>query len=182
MEGFNENERKGLIGKIINYFDNGNASLQPANGMGFSAREKKQILLGYFTIEELKQIYNKINECEYKTIFEKINPFLTNDKIEKIFDYLLSWKNTYWGGRDMSDFLCGMLGKIRVRTKAAETKVFNKITNKTNDDLSNMVKKYASLGGNRYKIHRNSRHNTKNKRSRHNKKNKRTKHNTRSKK
>lgn len=34
MEGFNENERRGLIGKIIHYFDNGSPTFQPANGCG----------------------------------------------------------------------------------------------------------------------------------------------------
>jgi hypothetical protein len=156
MEGFNESERKGLIGKIINYFDIGSPSFEPASQWGYNAMEKKQILLEYFKIEELKLIYNKINECENKTTFEKINPFLTNDKIEKIYNYLLSWKNSYWDGGDMSNFLCGMLGKIRERTKEEKTKALAIISDKTNPDISNLVKEYTGLGGKRYKIHRKS--------------------------
>lgn len=157
MDGFKEYERKGLLGKIINYFDMGSPSLQPANEFGYNSLEKKQILLEHFTMEELKQIYNKINECEKKTIFEKVNPFLTNDKIDKIYSYLSSWQNSYWAGKDMTNFLCGMLGRIRDRTKTQQIKALNKIADKTNTDVTNIIKEYSGLGGKRYKTHRKSR-------------------------
>lgn len=66
MQGFNESERKGLIGKIIYYFDNGSPLSGPANQWYYTGAEAKQMLLEYFTIDELKQIYNRINLCEKK--------------------------------------------------------------------------------------------------------------------
>ena len=126
MASFAENERKGLIGKIVNYFDNGSSFLASEYGWGYTAKEKKQILEEYFTIKELKQIYNKINECLPKTIFEKINPMFSDNKIEKIYNYLSLWQLSYWRGEDMSGFLCGTLGKIRVRIKEAQIEAISK--------------------------------------------------------
>lgn len=40
MKGFDESERKGLIGKIIKYFDNGSPSLEPTNEWGITQRKK----------------------------------------------------------------------------------------------------------------------------------------------
>lgn len=156
MSGFDESERKGLIGKIINYFDSGDSHLAPENGWDYTAKEKKQILEEYFKIKELKQIYNKINECLPKTIFEKINPLFSDNKIEKVYNYLALWKSSYWNGEDMSGFLCGTLGKMRVRIKKAQIEAISKISNKTNDNVSNLVKEYSGLGGKIYKISRKS--------------------------
>lgn len=92
-----------------------------------------------------------MNECGNKTTIEKLNPFLTNDKIDKIYDYLLSWKMSYWNGEDMSNFLCGLLEKIRNRTKTEQLKAIAKITDKTNDDVSKIIKDYTGLGGRKYR-------------------------------
>ena len=55
MEGFRENERRGLLGKIIIYFDTGTSSLEPASEWGYSSSQQKQILLEYFTNSRTKR-------------------------------------------------------------------------------------------------------------------------------
>jgi hypothetical protein len=45
----------------------------------------------------------------------------------------------------MSGFLCGLLGRIRSRTKVEQITAFDKITDKTNEDISKRISEY--LGG-----------------------------------
>jgi hypothetical protein len=56
----------------------------------------------------------------------------------------------------MNKNLCGMLGKMRERDNTAQKEAKNKFTNRTDTDVSKLVKEYAGLGGKRYKIHRKS--------------------------
>lgn len=140
-----------LLGKITHYFDIGSSTKTPKNGWFFSNTEKKEILSEHFNNTELKQIYNKINECEKITTTERINPFFTNDKIAKVYDYLNIWKSKYWEYQNMENFLCGLLGKIKTRTKQTQLNAINSIAVKTNNDISNKVKEYVGIGGRRYK-------------------------------
>ena len=115
--GFTESERKGLLGKVINYLDNANMNLYSNDGLiGYSTADYRSQLLTYFTNKELKMILIKIKECEPSSYVDYINIFrntLTDHNINKIWYYLNSWRSAYWNGNNMNNFLCGFLGNLR---------------------------------------------------------------------
>lgn len=114
--GFLETEREGLLGKIIKYLDNASNSLIEYHFTPTDKQIRTNLNL-YFCDNELRTIFNQVHTC---SIFEKsiINHiFLTDWKIRQIYYYLQTWKNVYFNGENMDNFLGGLLKKIRIRRK-----------------------------------------------------------------
>ena len=144
LKNFTETEKRGLLGKIISFFDIRTYYLRDGveyNRQDFTIKRLKT----YFTPDELKFIYKKIMECEKPHfIVEKI-PLLTPFRIYRIFEYLDDWRSEYFKNKDMSGFLCGAVGNIRRRREQTVTDALDIIKNKTNADMKYEIQKY--LGG-----------------------------------
>ena len=89
-------------------------------------------------------LINKINKCQPNTFIN--HSFQNEGNYVKIYDYLMYWRSRYWNKKDMSDFLCGMIGNIRKNhDKIVKSAILN-VADKTNDDVSHLVEGYLKGG------------------------------------
>ena len=58
------------------------------------------------------------------------------------------WRSKYWDNKNMSGFLCGMLGNIRKKREKVENAAILNVSNKTNTDVSQLVQEYLRGGVN----------------------------------
>ena len=117
--GFEEHERKSLLGKIINYFDSSTMlKYQPISmSFDYSINDKKKELSKYFSNYELIMILKRIG-YEEKNIINYMNLFkhnLTNANINKIWHYLYHYRGLYFSNYNLNSFLFGLVGNIRTK-------------------------------------------------------------------
>lgn len=149
LRNFTETERKGLLGKIIKYFNTKQSF--GYRGLHHSSPDfTMKTLEKSFTRKELNIMYEKMMECEEPhSVIESI-PF-TYFKKERILDYLTKWRVKYFRYEDMSEFLCGLVGNIRRRRQEAVSNALNKIEKHTNRDVTGVIKEYIGPKGGKLK-------------------------------
>lgn len=150
MSGFTENERKGLLGKVITYLDTSTMNTYQSSIYGeYAASDIKTELFKYFTIPELAILLKKILECQENDILTmfRINRiyftnYITNSGYNTIFEYLNFWRHKYWNGGNMENFLCGLIGNIRTRKRSVIDKVAKTIKTKYPYDAFLYINEY----------------------------------------
>jgi hypothetical protein len=145
---FREEEKRGLLGKIINLLDNHEFTYRGPESdyerykivgserdpMDFGRNYMMRVFKEYgFTNQELRFLFNKIVECDPKKYYQykdKIreaynsitkSDSLTNSELITIFLYLRHWQFRYRRENNIEDFLCGYLGQMRRQKKERKT-------------------------------------------------------------
>ncbi len=141
LDNFTESEKKGFLGKIIKFFNVRHVYLRDGCEYGYSDFTPKR-LKKYFSPKELKFLYKKIMEHEEPfSIIENI-PVLSDARINRIFFYLYEWRRKYFKNEDMTEFLFGLIGKIRQRKKQTLIYALDEIEIKTNVDMKKEIIKF----------------------------------------
>jgi hypothetical protein len=108
----------------------------------YNNSDKKRAITTIFTKNQFVMLINKINQCQPNTFIN--HSFQNEANSVKIYDYLMQWRLKYWSNEDMSGFLCGMIGNMRKKRKVVMTTVMSYISEKTNNDVINIIEQYLT--------------------------------------
>jgi hypothetical protein len=129
--GFLENECKGPIGKIQQYFNAGESCHQLGIDEVFEYKpENMEKILGhFFEKNEIILMYEKIKEkqsltAKIQTPLTSLKITLTKFIIKTVYYYLENEKQKYWAHKELGDMFGGILRRIRNRTTEAIDEVF----------------------------------------------------------
>ena len=153
MPGFLENERSGLLGKVISYLDTSTMNSYQRIDGEYAVSDIKTELLKYFTNSELDTLLKKILECQQIDIFTifRLNRiyftnYITDSGYKTIFEYLNLWRYIYWNGGDITKFLCGLIENIRTHRRSVIDKVSTKLEKKYPEDAISYINQYLDKG------------------------------------
>jgi hypothetical protein len=142
MESFTETERRGFLGKVISILDNGIDMTQyTADDWGdYTDSDKQKAIAKIFSRDEFVILIKKINKGQPNRFINHSLP--NNGNYIKMFYYLREWRSKYWQSKDMSGFLCGMIGNIRKNREKLIKNVLKNILDKTNTDVLQLIIEY----------------------------------------
>jgi hypothetical protein len=145
MASFTETERRGFLGKVIHILDNGIDMTQyKADDFGwYKDSDKQNEITKIFSRDEFVILIKKINKCQPNRFINHSLPNIGN--YVKMFNYLMEWRSKYWQSKDMSGFLCGMIGNIRKNREKLIKNVLKNVLDKTNSDVLQLIIEYLGI-------------------------------------
>ncbi len=168
---FSEEEKRGLLGKIINLLDNYEFTNRAPSGdferynitdsertpLDFGRNHMMRVFTEYgFTDRELRFLFNKIVECNPKRHYQNTDKIreaynsitksesLTSSELITIFLYLHVWQLKYRRENTMDDFLCGYLGQMRRQKQERKNRAIKQATDVLYDSLPTDVLRHTS--------------------------------------